>query len=196
MPARHWMPGATKRKMPFNGRLPKRQQSPTVILHTNGGGTDNGSLYGWFSRAGNDICSHFQVAKNGRIEQYVGIDRQAYAQYSGNAFAVSIETEDDGNPQRKWTKRQVAAIVDICHWLGVPAKVSPDGPGGGVGWHQQYGDWNRSGHNCPGSVRIKQIKDEVIPALHHAHQSRPKHKRRWFKGWWVNRWHRWRKRHG
>lgn len=165
MTTRIWAPFATKRKMPYNDRLPKRQHSATVILHTNGGGTDRGSLYGWFSRPNNDICSHFQVAKDGTIEQYVSVDREAYAQYSGNAYGVSIETEDDGNPNTPWTAAQISSIIRICKWLEVPARVSPDGAGGGVGWHSLYSNWNESAHNCPGPVRVAQIHKDIIPAL-------------------------------
>lgn len=160
-------PFATHRLMPYNDRLPRREQSPTLILHTNGGGTDHGSLYGWFSRAGNDICSHFQVASDGTIEQYLDTDRVGYAQFSGNAYAVSVETEDDRDPSKPWTPQQVASIVRLADWLNVPARVSPNGPGGGIGWHSLYADWNQSGHNCPGPVRIDQIRRHVIPALGH-----------------------------
>lgn len=161
-PRRHWCPFAVKRKMPYNDRLPKRASSQTLILHTNGGGAD---LYGWFSRSGNTIASHFQVFKDGRIEQYIPVDRQAYAQYSGNAFAVSAETEDDGHPSTPWTAAQIKSIVRIADWVGCPPRRAPDGPGGGVGWHQEYPDWNQSGHDCPGPVRVAQIKHKVIPAV-------------------------------
>lgn len=177
-PTRHWAPFATKRKMPYNDRLPKRAGSATLICHTNGGGTDHGSLYGWFARPGNDICSHFQVAKDGTIEQYIGIDREAYAQYSGNAYGISVETEDDGHPSTPWTVAQLDAIIKLARWLGVPAKVSPDGAGGGIGWHSLYADWNQSHHDCPGSVRVAQIHTKILPALRgksagHPHPSGP-----------------------
>lgn len=177
-------PFAKVRLMPYNDDLPKRPATATLIIHTNGGGTDHGSLYGWFSRPGNTICSHFQVAADGRVEQYVNTDQQAYAQYAGNAFAVSVETEDAGHPERPWTDEQCTAIIKLARWLKVPAKISPDGKGGGIGWHSLYADWNRSHHNCPGSARIKQIHDVILPGLagstgprhppHHGHPSNGK----------------------
>lgn len=151
--------------MPYAPRLPSRAKSATLIIHTNGGGTDHGSLYGWFSRPHNTICSHFQVMTDGTIEQYVSVDQQAYAQWDGNRYGVSAETQDDSHPERKLTPEQVASLVKLARWLGCPAKVSPDGKGGGVGWHSLYIDWNRSGHNCPGGVRVKQIHDEILPRL-------------------------------
>lgn len=164
-PTRAWAPFAVKRKMPYNDRLPKRNNSQTLILHTNGGGTDKGSLYGWFARPNNDIASHFQIAKDGTIEQYVGIDREAYAQYSGNAYGISVETEDDGKPSTLWTDAQIAAIIKLARWLDIPARVSPDHAGGGIGWHSLYTDWNQSHHDCPGSVRVAQIHSTILPGL-------------------------------
>ena len=161
-----WLTGlARERPMPYASSMPAREQRAECCLHTNAGGTDNGSLFGWFSRPGNDICSHFQVMKTGEAEQYLPLDKQGFAQFAGNAYCVSIETEDDGNPNTPWTAAQIAKIVAILHALDVPAKVAPDGPGSGVGWHSLYGDWNKDGHNCPGAVRISQIHNFVIPAL-------------------------------
>lgn len=177
-----WCPFAVKKEMPYNDKLPKREDRPhtTMICHTNGGGTGpGGDLSGWFSRPGNDISSHFQIAKSGTIYQYVGLDREAYAEYSGNSFAVSVETEDDGKPATPWTQAQISALIRLAKWLGTPARVAADnGLGGGVGWHSQYGDWNQSHHNCPGSVRVGQIHTEIIPgikkATRHPHPSKPK----------------------
>lgn len=167
-------PFATHRLMPYANTLPKRAASKTLICHTNGGGTDKGSLYGWFSRAGNDICSHFQVMKDGTIEQYVPIDRQAYAQFTGNAFGVSVETEDDSKPSTPWTAAQVASIVRLAKWLGCPAKLAPNGPAGGIGYHALYTDWNQSGHDCPGVVRAKQVISAVIPGVKKAKTWKPR----------------------
>jgi hypothetical protein len=145
--------------------MPARQQSKIVVLHTNGGPCRNGSLFSFFNRPGNDIASHFQIANTGAIEQYIDTAKQAYAAFASNAFAVQIETEDDGDSRRPWTAAQMRSVVAICRWLGVPGKVAPDGPGGGVGWHELYPDWNQSGHACPGAVRVAQIRDVIIPAL-------------------------------
>ena len=158
------MPGANYRPMPYENELDPRRGPDTIILHTNGGGS---ALYGWFSRPGNTICSHFQVFADGRIEQYVDTRFQAYAQWDANPFGISVETEDDGNPATPWTAAQVAAIQKIIRWAGVPALVAPAG-GGGVGWHKQYTAWNQSGHDCPGDVRIAQLKNVVIPGVNNA----------------------------
>lgn len=160
-------PHAKHRLVNYAASLPHRDPAKTVILHTNGGGTDHGSLFGWFNRAGNDICAHFQIMWDGTCEQYVDTDHEAYAQYSGNAYGVSIETQDDGNPSKPWTDKQIAAIIAVCKWVGCPPRISPDGAGGGVGWHELYADWNKSHHSCPGAVRERQIREKIIPGLGH-----------------------------
>ena len=160
-----WYPHARKRPLRFAGSLPARQLRKAVILHTNGGGTDHGSLFGWFNRPGNDIAAHFQVMNDGTVEQYIDTSHEAYAEFAGNRYAIAIETEDDGHPERPWTASQLASIVAICKWVGCPPRELADGPSDGVGWHSQYRDNDRSGHACPGPVRIQQIVSHVIPAL-------------------------------
>lgn len=161
-------PFATQKILSYNGAQPARADSATLVLHTNGGGSpgqDTLSLYDYFNGSSDRIAAHFQIMNDGMIEQYLTIDRQAYAAYSANAFAVHAETQDNGNPARPWTPAQVASIIRLAKWIGCPPRPSPDGPGGGVGWHQQYPDWNHDRHECPGSVRRAQILSDVIPAL-------------------------------
>lgn len=163
---------ATWRPVPYRGlhaRTPRR----AVILHTNGGGTDNGSLFGWWSAGargehGPDnlhVGAHFQVMLNGDAEQYVDTDLVVYHAYSASEWAVAIETEDDGTPATPWTNAQLDTIIAICRELNVPGQLLKDGPSDGIGWHEQYADWNKSGHRCPGSVRERQIHDVILPAL-------------------------------
>jgi hypothetical protein len=159
-----WMP------VPYGG-LHKRQPRRAVICHTNGGGS--GSMFGWFSgnARGNHgaenrhVGAHFQVMKDGTVEEYVDTDYVIYHAYSASEFAVGIETEDDGHPETPWTPAQLASIVKLCRELGVPGQLLKDGPSDGVGWHEQYRDWNQTAHACPGKVREQQIRTHIIPAL-------------------------------
>lgn len=168
-----WLPGVTKRPMPYVDQLPGRQPKRVAIAHTNGGGSDHGSLYGWFARAGNHICAHCQVMFTGVTEQYVPLDKQAYAQWDGNPFGVSFELEDGGKPGKRLTRRQVKAAARLWHAMGVPARIAEeDGEGGGVGWHSLYEPWNQSHHACPGSVRVRDIRKRVLPALAKLHGSK------------------------
>ena len=157
-------PQARYRPLHFADSMPARQQSETGIIHTNGGPCDHGSLFDFFNRPGNDIASHYQVGWS-IVECYIDPARQAYAAFASNPFGIQIEIQDDGDPAKPMNAFQLAHIVGILKYHHVPARVSPDGPGGGVGWHQQYPDWNRSGHDCPGAVRVAQIQKVIIPAL-------------------------------
>ena len=155
-----WLSFAVRRPMPYVDELPARQQRRVAIAHTNGGGTDNGSLYGWFSRPGNTVCSHFQVMWSGVVEQYVPLSRQAYAQHAGNAFGISFEFQDDGDPMRPLSEAQLAAAERAIDELEIPSsKAGEHGDPEGYGWHAAYASWNTSGHYCPGEVRLEQWRD-------------------------------------
>lgn len=146
---------AVVRLMPYADSMPMLDMTrPTLIGHTNAGGAD---LYSWFSRPGNQICSHFQIFWDGRVEQYLPLNRVAWAQFAGNAFAWSAEHQDDGDITRPLTPAQLASFRDIAEELAVPFRQAPD-TGGGIGWHSLYPDWNRSGHDCTGAVRTRQIQ--------------------------------------
>lgn len=150
-----WYSKAEKVPMPYASSLPLIEDGdPTLIAHTNGGGARLGP---WFSRPGNDICSHFQVFWDGRVEQYVPLDREAYAQFSGNRFAWSVEHQDDGNNRTPFTQAQLHSFFDIATELGVPMKLASE-QGNGIGWHNLYDSWNRSGHDCVGAVREAQLR--------------------------------------
>lgn len=162
-----WSAHATKRPVPYTG-LHLREPHRAVILHTNGGGTDNGSLYDWWcgiARQGQHIGAHLQVMTSGHAEQYVDTSQVIYHAYSASEWAVGIETEDDGHPSTPWSSGQLATIIAICRELHVPPQLLRDGASDGIGWHEQYADWNRDGHDCPGSVREQQIRDVILPAL-------------------------------
>jgi hypothetical protein len=161
---------ATWKPVPYTG-LHNRQSRNAVILHTNGGGS--GSLFGYFSGSARGdhgpenkhVGAHFQVLKNGHGEQYVDTALVIYHAYAASEWAVGIETEDDGDPSTPWTPEQVATIIAICRELNVPGQLLAETASGGVGWHEQYPSWNQTGHHCPGPVRERQIREQIIPAL-------------------------------
>jgi hypothetical protein len=152
-----WYSAAIRRPMPYADSQPMREQRRVLIMHTNGGGTDNGSLYGWFSRPGNTVCSHFQIMWDGTCEQYMPLSRQAYAQHDGNDFGISLEFQDDGNAANPMTDLQMAVALDITSELGVPVqKAGESGSPEGLGYHGMYQSWNKNDHDCPGAVRLEQ----------------------------------------
>lgn len=168
-----WSSHATHRPVAYSG-LHARQPRRAALVHTNGGGSDNGSLYGWWAshangsmgRANLHIGAHFQVMRDGQVEQYVDTDLVVYHAYSASEWAVGFEVEDDGDPSRPMTAAQLASIAAICRELGIPARqVDVSSGADGIGWHSQYAAWNQSGHECPGPVRVGQVRSVLIPAL-------------------------------
>lgn len=168
-----WSSHATKRPVAYKN-LHARTKHHAALIHTNGGGTDHGSLFGWWSAGargdrGPDnlhVGAHFQVMFNGHAEQYVDTDLVIYHAYGASEWAVAFEVEDDNDPSRPMTPAQMATIEAILRELQVPGKILvSDQPGDGVGWHEQFHAWNQSGHRCPGPVRESQIHSTIVPAL-------------------------------
>jgi hypothetical protein len=166
-----WYPGAKKREI---RKHRTRIQGPRrVINHV---AVSNGkSLYGYFSLPSTNVCSHFYVAKDGTVEQYVSTAYRAPANYQANDDSISIETAGgvtDANSE-PWTPQQVVALIKLHRWIhdahDIPMVMLPDSKSGrrGVGYHRQGIDpWRVSGGEywstargkiCPGSKKISQL---------------------------------------
>ena len=162
-----WSSHATRRPVSYTG-LHARQPRRAALLHTNGGGTDHGSLYGWWSQIaarGQHVGAHYQIGWS-IAEQYVDSSKVIYHAFAASEWAVGIETQDDGHPERPWNDFQVETIIAICRELKVPGRLLTSAqPADGLGWHEQFVDWNRDGHRCPGNVRELQIRRDILPAL-------------------------------
>jgi len=141
----------------------------TVILHsavTPGGAK---SLFGHFSKANVPLESHFYLRMDGTCEQYVDTAQRADANNKANAFAISIETEDNGRPDLEpWTKAQLDALVALVDWCctthKIPRRQAPTWNGGGIGYHTMFGapsPWTPVVKTCPGKARIAQFPDVV-----------------------------------
>lgn len=93
-----------------------------IVIHTMNGylaGTDTE-----FHRNGpHGDNSHFGVggqydgANDGAIWQWQDCNRQANAQYAGNAYGISIETSDGTKPGTPWDPNQFASLVKLCTWI-------------------------------------------------------------------------------
>jgi N-acetylmuramoyl-L-alanine amidase len=161
--------------------LPEAESQPritprVVIVHTMDGtllGTD--SLF----RSEFKLESHFGIGGptdgadlDGVIFQWMDTDRRADANLDANAFAISIETSDGGDPSRPWSKKQLDALVRLisalCDHHGIPRRICDRADGSGLGWHVMFGapgPWTPVAKTCPGPVRIEQLKDTVFPAV-------------------------------
>lgn len=168
-----WYPGAEKK--PLGAQAEPRIGTPRVLIfHTMSGylaGTDS-----WFRRDGySGTESHFGVGGSwdrgldGAVWQWQALDRQADAQYGGNAYATSVETSDGAKSGVPWTDKQLQALIDLGEWwcrqTGNPAALVSAPTGKGFGYHSQFAAWNQAGHACPGAPRVKQLKEVIIPQV-------------------------------
>lgn len=153
-----WYSLAEHQPLDFLADLPKRQifNPDTLIAHTNAGGWD---LKPYYDRKGNiqHIASHGQIKFDGHAIQYIPYNLQAFANWDANVFAAAWEMEDDGDPSRLCTIAQLSTLDHIRAELQVPRRLAPV-TGGGVGWHSLHPEWNQSNHNCPGPIRVAQLR--------------------------------------
>lgn len=158
---------------PLGAQTQKRIIPRVLIFHTMAGylaGTDATFRPGGYT----GVEAHFGVGGprdkgglDGVVWQWQDIGYSADAQGDGNAYATSVETSDGTNPATPWSAKQLAALVDLTVWwcrqTGAPARLVASTGQSGIGYHSQFSAWNRNGHACPGSVRVKQLVSYVIP---------------------------------
>jgi len=171
-------PFAAWKPLPANTKQ-VRMVPRVAILHTAVDAPGDTDLYGWFKQSG--LESHFFVHNDGRVTQYMDTAVIAEANYRANSFAVSIETEDDGNPRATpWSPVMLKTIIKLLDWLctthNIPRRQCDRWDGSGIGWHSMWGINTRAqpnlnwwttaiGKDCPGAPRIRQMTSLVLPAL-------------------------------
>lgn len=135
-----------------------------LVLHVQVG---NGSLHGYFNNPESKVSSNFWCAKDGRMEQYVDANLEAWAQAAGNATYNSVETE--GYPDEPLTDAQIKAIAHLYVWgantYRWPYEVVNTIGAKGLGTHVMGGgSWSPSHHQCPGTLRSAQRQTIIIQA--------------------------------
>lgn len=151
--------------------IPPGENDPAIVpriavLHVDAGNAT--SLYTFFRDRSGGIESHFFVRKDGVVEQYRNIFRQADANLDANNFAVSIETQGFGAGE--WNDAQLTAIKALLQWLhteaGIPLIRCSAWDGKGVGYHVMFGapgHWTPVSKTCPGPDRVKQFDSVLVP---------------------------------
>ena len=169
-----WYPAAVQK------RIPPGANDPTIvpalaILHV--AVTNLASLFDFFSKRSGGIESHFYVRKDGTVEQYRSVHREADANLGANHYerdgvvygAVSIETA--GFATGWWNAAQKAAIKALLLWLHEEHKIrltnvdepTPDRAHGGVSYHTRFREWSPVAKSCPGPNRIRQYHRVIRP---------------------------------
>lgn len=161
--------------------LPEATSQPAIIPRVVIFHTMVGSLAGTerHFRDNTGVESHFGVggptdgaALDGALWQWMDLGREADANLDANAFAISVETSDGGDPSRPWSPKQLATLVRLGNWLAdrfnIPRRQCPAWDRSGFGWHVMFGapsHWTPVAKTCPGPVRIQQLKQTVLPAI-------------------------------
>lgn len=154
--------------------LPENRTQPASditleIIHSIVGSAEG--AYGFFLNS-TSLESHFIIKKNGYIIQCINTDRSADANFRANKIAISVETEDNGNPNTDpWTPAQIESILWLLEWSlkahpNIERKKAVKPFGTGLGYHTLFGapsDWTPVSKTCPGTVRIKQFNDIILP---------------------------------
>jgi len=139
--------GGSHKLLPEWNRQPRI--TPTTIIDHSIVGSALGAWYYFRDQTG--VESHFIVrgarsgSADGHIWQLMDTGRQADANLNANAFAISIETEDNGDPDDfPWSRAQ----LDSLRWLHaklravhptIPRRRCPSPRGGGLGYHSMWG---------------------------------------------------------
>ena len=139
--------GGNHKLLPEWDRQPR--MTPTTIIDHSIVGSALGAWYYFRDQTG--IESHFIVrgtpsgSQDGRIWQLMDTGRRADANLNANAFAISIETEDNGDPDNfPWSRAQLESL----RWLHgklravhptIPRRRCPGPGGGGLGYHSMWG---------------------------------------------------------
>lgn len=149
-----------------------------ICLHTMVGtieGVEN------FFSLGSGVNSHYGVAGDGRIWQWVPTAKKSGAQFNGNHRCISIETEDEGvlfpswsgTDVPEWTPWQFESLAYLIYKLSelydIPLSLVSDTLPGrrGIAYHRQgVNPWrvsggelwsNFTGKVCPGDRRVLQV---------------------------------------
>ena len=136
----------------------------------------------WYFHDATGIEAHFIVrgrrsgSQDGHIWQLMDTDRQADANFHANDKAISIETEDDGDPDTQpWTQEQLESLAWLHNKLvavhpTIRRREATDCDGPGLGYHSKLGApscWTpMAAKTCPGKpVRVAQWRRVLLPAF-------------------------------
>ncbi len=163
-------PFAVWRPLPEN-KTQVRITPRAFILHS--ASVNSSNIWSYFARDDVKEESHFFVKWNGVIEQFMDTEVKADANRYANPFGISVETEDDGDPNRQpWSPEQSDSLVRLFDWSVETHKIIrqliPKWDGTGVGYHTMWGApsmWTPVNKTCPGTIRIRQFNDQLLPRL-------------------------------
>ncbi|MFM9675761.1 LysM peptidoglycan-binding domain-containing protein [Streptomyces brasiliscabiei] len=127
-----------------------------------------------FWRDSTSLESHFGLGYGGDLAQYLSTTIRADANAGANrradgSGAISVETASNTKASDPWTDEQVAELIALGAWAhvehGVPVRICRTADDPGIGFHSLYRAWSTSGTACPGTARIIQFRNVVLPGI-------------------------------
>ncbi len=157
-----------------------QQQQTQLIVHS-AVGSYGGSLAWWEKQFDWRIYSTFFVLNDGELIQLIDSSYRSVANSTANARAISVETEDYADPDRRpFTRAQIKTLIRLAEWVheahGIPLAPCPEHDAPGIGFHAMWSDlarvnpWiaetkNVKAKTCPGLARIPQFFDEILTGV-------------------------------
>jgi hypothetical protein len=141
--------------------------NPRLIVVHVAQSPDLSGVDAWFHNPAAEVSAHFGIDKDGSIDQWVPLDRQAWAEMNYNDCAWSIEHV--GYSGQKLTAKQLEASVELIKWLadlidderglakGTASKRTNVQSGVGVIGHGELGVAGGNHPNCPGTPILDQF---------------------------------------
>lgn len=120
-------------------------------------------------RDSTNLESHFGLAYDGDLGQFIGTNTRADANAGANGRAVSLESASNLDHTDPWADRQLESIIGLGVWLhqrhGIPLRICRSWDDPGYGYHGLFSEWSLGGTACPGQARIKQFREVVFPEI-------------------------------
>lgn len=120
-------------------------------------------------RPGPTLEWHFYIGRSGTLYQFMDTSVRADANVKANAFAISVETWDNGGDVNGvWNDAQLATAWRLAAWCcathGIKKAPATTWNGGGIGGHNWFPtEWAGGPRACPGPNRSAQIRNVIIP---------------------------------
>lgn len=125
-------------------------------------------------RDSTNLESHFGLAYDGTLGQYIGTETRADATGAANrrsdgTGAVSLESASNLQASDPWTEQQVESIIRLGVWLhqthDIPLRICRTATDPGYGYHRLFTAWNPDAHSCPGPARVTQFHEVIFPGI-------------------------------
>jgi hypothetical protein len=150
-----------------HGRHVKTQ----LIFHSTGTRASAKANRRYFADSGVKVESTLIVDYDGGCLQVMEAYERADANTTASKRAISVEVV--GEAHEPFTPEQVATCIAIARWAcdehPIERRQCPEHDGSGIGWHVMFGapgPWTTvRGKACPGSKRIAQVRNVILPAV-------------------------------